>query len=276
MTQPIDETMSQDTAFTTDDGVNDKNKFTFDNVEDVPDTFGKPDVDEDDTDSANPEDKSKTVDSDSEEEDEQKVPYSRFKKVLDESKENQSTIQLLEERLSQLEQSRKETTTPDDIEIPEEWTKLYGTGEIAKEAFLVQLKREEAIEERAIQKAIERLEKRETENIQRLSENETIIDEHLSSLSEQLGRQLTTKQEEDILAIVDEFSPVGDDGKYIALYPFDKAYEIYSLRNSAKTQATKRNRVAVADLVNDVSDGEPDNASKPFKRGWDGWQEAIN
>jgi len=261
----IDETMSQDQAFTTDNS--NANAFQFEE-EKVPVTD---EVIEEDTDSATSEDK---TDVDSSEEDEQRVPYSRFKKLVDERDATQSVIQQLEERLADLETKRTETTNSADVEVPDEWKKLYGDSDVAKEAFKIQLKREEQIQERAVTTAIERLKSEQNENAKRLIENETIIDDNLSTLSEQLGKKLTSKQEEDILGIVDEFSPVGNDGKYTSLFPFDKAYEIYTLRNGIKTQATSQARKVVADLSNDSSQGETES-TPTFNRGWDSWQKEL-
>lgn len=264
----IDETMSQEKAFETEQ-TNDS--FVFEE-EKAPEADAKVEATEEDTDSASTEDKNNTVSSD---EDEKKVPYSRFKKVLDERNETQSTIQLLEERLADLEKSRTETTDNADVEVPAEWKELYGDSDVSKRAYLVQLKREEQIQERAVQTAIERLKNEQNENAKRLVENESIIDDNLANLSETLGRKLTTKQEEDILSIVDEFSPVGEDGKYISLFPFDKAYEIYTLRTGVKTQAVKQQRTAISDLSNDTSEGDTTDSSSSFQRGWDTWRKEL-
>lgn len=270
MPKPIDETMSEEQAFSEEE----LKDTTFQFDEEDEGTNGKPESAEDDTDSATPED-NKTVEDDSDDDSDQKVPYSRFKKVIDERDSYESTIKTLEERLTQLEQKPKEEVKLEDIQLPKEWVELYGDSDTAKKAFLVQVKREEEIEERAILKAIERLEKKQEENLQRLSENEEIIDDNLSSLSEQIGKKLTTKQEEEILAIVDEFSPVGEDGKYLSLFPFEKAYEIYTLRNGVKTQKVQRARTVVADLSGNQSESGNDESPTPFKRGWDTWREAL-
>ena len=269
MTQnQFDETMSQDQAFTTDNS--NANSFQFEE-EKAPEAEVTTEATEEVTDSASTEDNN-TVDSS--QEDEQRVPYSRFKKLVDERDARESTIQKLEERLTDLETKRSETTNNADIEMPDEWVKLYGNSDVAKEAFKIQLKREEQIQERAVTTAIERLKSEQNENTKRLVENETIIDENLSTLSEQLGKKLSSKQEEDILGIVDEFSPVGEDGKYTSLFPFDKAYEIYTLRNGIKTQATSTARKVVADLSNDNSQGETES-TPTFNRGWDSWQKEL-
>lgn len=71
----------------------------------------------------------------------------------------------------------------------------------------------------------------------RIEENEDIIDEKLDELEEYVGRKLTDKEEDDILAIVDELTPVGKNGKYIVgLLPFDYAWTIYEARKDQELE----------------------------------------
>lgn len=264
----LDETMSQDTAFASDNSENDT--FKFDEAElDTQSSQDETSEEEEsaDTTSASDEDQETVVE-------EQKVPYSRFKKKLDELTETTSKVQFLEERLQQLEQSRQEESAQ-YVELPQEWVQLYGDSEVARQAYQVQLRREDELAENTIRKILDTLNRSQEEESMRLVENEQIIDDNLESLQESVGRKFSPKQEEEILAIVDEFSPVGEDGKYVTLFPFDKAYEIYSLRNSQKGQSTRRARENVAGLTGNSSAGEVDAGSEPFRRGWDHWREAL-
>lgn len=263
----MDETMSQDTAFETTN--NNVDTFKFEESGEKSPAPQAETVEKEVTPSQS---------GDSEEDNdsvENKIPYSRFKKKVDEVNEYSNKIAYLEGQLEALRNTPQEFTSHEDVEIPDEWRKLYGDSDTAKEAFKIQLKREEELSERAVQKAIEVLTRRQQEEIESLAHNEEIIDESLDKLQETIGKKLTAKQEEDILTIVDEFSPVGDDGKYISLFPFDKAYEIYALRNASKGQATKQARQSVADLTSNTSEGEVDSSNSDFKRGWDNWREAI-
>jgi hypothetical protein len=259
-----DEMMSQDAAFTTE---NKEDAFKFDEVKETsPESLTNEETKED------PEESAESVEE--VDEDGQKVPYSRFKAKVDRVKEAEAQIQFLEEELEKSRNSRqeseKEEITPDDA-----WIKLYGDSDAAKEAYKIQLQRDAAIEERAIEKAIDRISRRESEEIERLSENESIIDENLNKLQEKLGKKLTSKQEEEILSIVDELSPVGEDGKYLGMISFDKAYEIYSLKNSSKNAPTNRARQDIAELTSGNSEGEIDSTVHANKKGWDSWREAI-
>lgn len=258
--------MSQDTAFETSD--NQKETFQFDeSKETAPDSL---------TNAENKEEEATDTSASpvGTEDDEQKVPYSRFKRKIDEISEMSEKINFLERSLSEMQQSRTESTDPEDIDLPKEWVKLYGDSDLAKEAYLVQLRREEQIQERAVQEAIERISKQQQEEVVQVEENEEIIDDNLEALQEAIGKKLTARQEEEILSIVDEFSPDGSDGKYVALFPFDKAYEVYTLRNSQKGMGTRRARESVADLTNTTSQEEGESGST-YRRGWDSWREAL-
>ena len=61
-----------------------------------------------------------------------------------------------------------------------------------------------------------------------LEANEEIIDENLEGLAYYIGRELTPEEEDEILTIVDEFTPKDEKGNYLVdLLPFDYAWEIY-------------------------------------------------
>lgn len=265
----IDETMSQDTAFTSENQ-DAKETFKFDEVKETsPDSQSNEESKADET----SEDSSSTVVNESEE---QKVPYSRFKKKVDELNDFSERVNFLEQELERMSTARTESTDTSDVDMPKEWQELYGDNEASKKAWAIQQRREEELMTRAELRAIERIKQQQVEEIQQVEDNETTIDENLSDLQEKVGRKFTSKQEEEILGIVDEFSPVGDDGKYVSLFPFEKAYEIYSLRNSQKGASTREARKNVAELAGNASDGEIDSTDSNFKRGWDSWREGIN
>lgn len=260
---------SQDAAFVTDNS-NKEEVFKFDDTKEAtPDS--QPNEEKGDQ-TPNVEDTS--TEESSTDEDGQKVPYKRFKAKLDEVKEYASRISFLEEQLEELKQQR-ENPTQEDLTPDEAWTKLYGDSDVAKEAYKIQVKRDAEIAERAVEQALQRISRMEEEEIERLSENEQIIDQNLESLQEVIGKKLTTKQEEEILSIVDEFSPTGNDGKYITLFPFDKAYDIYMLRNKANSAPKNRARQEIADLTGDKSDGDVESSNSSLRKGWHSWEDAI-
>lgn len=254
--------MSQDAAFTSEDNV--PNTFTFDDEQSAQDSQSTNDNTQSDSDSS--EDKDGEVE-------ERRVPYSRFKRVIEEREEVSERMKALEERLQSFEAQRESVT--DVAPMPPEWERLYGNSDASREAWNIQLKREEQLAQRAVEEAIGQMQRQQEALVESVAENEELIEESLASLQETLGKKLTTKQEEDILSIVDEFSPTGTDGKYISLFPFEKAYEIYSLRNAQKGRPTQNARRAVAELAGGSSEGDTDTSVDHYKRGWDNWREAI-
>lgn len=70
-----------------------------------------------------------------------------------------------------------------------------------------------------------------------MKKNTAMIDKLIEELSESLDREITPYEEEKILEIVDEFTPVGKNGKYLTdLLPFDYAWKIYEARKKEKTK----------------------------------------
>ncbi len=68
-----------------------------------------------------------------------------------------------------------------------------------------------------------------------LDANIEIIDENLEGLSYSIGRELTEEEEDEILMIVDEFTPKNEKGNYLVdLLPFDYAWEIYQAKLKRK------------------------------------------
>lgn len=223
-------------------------------------------------------DKSKTdtpsaSDEEKETDEEQRVPYSRFKKKTDEAATYAARVKALEEQLAQRQESKIEPKDSDDV--PEEWKELYGDSELSKKAWSVQQRREAKLREEAVKAALELVRKEQLEVAKAEEQKEKALDEYLSSLKDGFGQQMSQAAEEELLAIVDEFSPTGSDGKYISLITPEKAIEIYNLRHAQKNAKTKAAREKVADLTSGKSQGEADRAAAPYKPSWDAWREAL-
>lgn len=264
-----DETMSQDQAFTTSNNTDDT--FHFDEVKEETPTDSQSESEQEDTDSNSQENKQSEVTS----EEEQRVPYSRFRSKIEELERRDSIISELEERLANLESQRAESKPLEELDVPKEWVELYGDSDVSKRAYKIQMQRETRLQEEAVQKALERFKEESYMEQASVAQNEEIINDELSILEEKIGRRISPEMEEELLAIVDEFSPVGDDGKYLSLFPFGKAYEIYQLRNLATRQKMNSARNRVADLTGNTSEGETESSESSFKRGWDNWREAL-
>lgn len=202
------------------------------------------------------EDKSEVVDEvDSVEEN--KVPYSRFKKFHDRATEAEAEAERWRQRAEELEQSRVSRHVEEDSDMPSYWVKLYGDSEASQEAWQIQKNREEEIERRAYEAGQRGA--RELESIQRqqIESNVETIDENFESLSDYVGRDLTAKEQSAILDIVDDYTPKDSDGNYQgAIMSFDKAWEIYELKQNSGKQAQRKDRDSVASLSGTQTQGD--------------------
>lgn len=261
MNEKIDETMSSEQAFSTDQR---EDTFNFEETKEVV---------AEEKEETKPESETPSPVG-SEEEEEQKVPYSRFKKKLDEATEYSTKVKYLEEQLEEMKKSST-SKTAESSEIPAEWVELYGDSETSRKAWNLQKQLDDKRQQNIVENAIKTLQEREQQAQESLVQNEEILETSLAELATKTGIKLTTAMEESILEIVDEFSPVDKNNKYISLFPFEKAYEIYKLRNQAKGKVTQDARKKVADITGNSTQGESSETSVPFERGWDSWRKTL-
>lgn len=207
-----------------------------------------------------PQTEEKTVVDKKDEEDEQRVPYSRFSKVRERAEASEQDAeearQLLRDMQARSEVSRVTPSSSYEEDYAREVKKLYGDTPVAEEIIKINLRREQEVYERAEQRALEAIDRRQRGEVQAIAQNENILDSRLESLSDQLGRQLTNKEEAALLEIVDEFTPVGQDGKYAGeIMPFEKAWEVLELRQTQASRTRPRNPAIIAS--GSKSQGEP-------------------
>lgn len=225
--------------------------------------------------------------------DEQKVPYSRFSTALSRAKEAEREAEEarrhameLEERLRTREyQPSYAPQGEQGVEIykgvlPGSWIRLYGDSDASREAYSLELIRQREIEERAERRAIEAYERRSTEERQALSSNERLIDDRLEDLSALLGRDLTEKEESAVLDIVDEYTPKDEYGNYAGdTIPFEKAWEIYEMRNEHVAQAAKKSRSNATAATSTRTEGEPTGREKNYEnwnpQDWNAYRRRI-
>ena len=204
---------------------------------------------------------------------EQEVPYSRFKTISDARREAEAKVAELErERESWIsrreEPSKKEVE--DDPQLLNYMITLYGDNENTRKAYKIELERVAYLEERAEKRAADRaerlVEERESREQNRIAENEQVIDDSLSDLQAYIGRNLTDNEQSEILDIVGEYTPKDHDGNYSGdLLSFDKAYEIYEMRNQRQAQVTRKARSVPTRLTGTNTDGEPSGKEKSDK-----------
>lgn len=186
---------------------------------------------------------------------ENKVPYSRFKKFNEGYKQSQQEIARLNARLEELESSKTNRLSD---ELPEYWKELYGDTDASKRAFKIQSEKETELRQQIRDEALQSVREERTREESRLNENIESIDENFESLEESLKRPLTEKEQSSLLDIIDEFTPTGEDGKYLgAVMSFDKAWQIYEMKNQSSKLVTKQSRDNVASLTGSKSSGEP-------------------
>lgn len=187
---------------------------------------------------------------------EEKVPKSRFLTM------HQRAVEA-EKALRQFEAERKESPelviqVDEDDELKKFYTTTFGDTEMAEKLYQNELKRLATIEERASERAYERLSKREQENLQLIDQRVASMDSAFEELGIVEGKDFTDDEQTAMLDIVEKYSPKDRNGKIPEEYllPLDKAYEIYQLQvEQAKPNRSQRN--AVAALSGAKSEGAP-------------------
>lgn len=208
-------------------------------------------------------------------EEESKVPYSRFKKFHDEA------IQLRQEAAELRAKAESKSEPTEEIKPDEIWMKLYGDTPESREAYKLQQKREEELEQRFEERALKAVRQEKIEEAERTDKNLETIDDHLEQISAVAGRDLTEREESRILDIIDDYTPKGADGNYAgAMLSPDKAWRIYELENQAAQAPKRQSRDAVASLSGKLTQGESqavrDERDKNFVPGdWSSWRNRL-
>ena len=195
--------------------------------------------------------------------DKPRVPYSRFEKVHEEKIRAEEQARIYKEQLDKAQIQPEEP-----VQLPKDWLELYGDTPQSVNLYKLEQDRLQRIEEETTQRAIEALDKRQQESEKASEKNLEYIENSLGEFKESLGRSLTDEEESGILDIQDEFTPKGEDGKYVSeLLDPAKAYEIYTLRQqgSKNSKSQARRRVVSLTGANSESSAEESN-------NWDGWR----
>lgn len=222
-------------------------------------------------------------------EEEQRVPYSRMKAVVDRAREAEQRALELEERLARREQEPRERpyeptdsgeVKPFGGSLPRYWVGMYGDDERSRLGYSYELERQTAIREEVRREAIETVREERSTESKILAQNEQTIDERLEDLSYSLGRDLTEAEESALLDIVDEYTPKDQDGNYAGdLIPMDKAYEIFTMKQSQGSQRNSRGRreatVATGSRTQSESTGTEKDNTDWNPRDWNSWRKKI-
>ena len=205
--------------------------------------------------------------------DKARVPYSRFETVNEEKIRAQERVKYLEEQIS----TSKTPEVSQETELPNEWVELYGDSDAAKRAYGLQMKINEDLQEKATQRAIERIDSRGQEEKKALESNLESIESSLSDFSESLGRKLSETEENAILDIQDEFTQKDSEGNYIApLLSPEKAFEVYTLRQDKTVSSKKQAKNRVLSVTGASSESDISSSSADYNaQNWGSWRNDI-
>ena len=194
-------------------------------------------------------------------EEEEKVPKSRFLTMHQRAVEAEKALRAFEaERASQPVQREP---IADDESLKKFYVDTFGEGELTENLYQNELARLSSIEEKAAERAYERLSQREAQDAELIDQRVQSFDRAFEELSVVEGKDFTDDEQVAMLDIVEEYSPKDAQGKLIGefLLPLDKAYEIYQLQSQPKVEAKKTERNAVAALSGARSEGTPSGTS---------------
>jgi hypothetical protein len=189
---------------------------------------------------------------------ETKVPYSRFKNIHTRALEAEAEAEKWRLRAEEIENQRTSRAYEEpSSDMPSEWKELYGDSEASEKAWKLQQKREQAIEQRAYEAGQRGAMELESLQRERIDTNINVIDENFESLSAYVGRDLSEKEQSAILDIVDNYTPKDAHGNYQgAIMDFDKAWEIYELKQNSGKSQTRQSRDNVASLSGTNTQGD--------------------
>lgn len=206
---------------------------------------------------------------------EEKVPKSRFLTMHQRAVEAEKALRAFEaERANHVEEAPQAT----DEDLKKFYVETFGDGELAQKLYQNELARLTSIEEKAADRAYERLTNKEKENEALIEERVKSFDSAFEELSVVEGKEFTDDEQVALLDIVEEYSPKDKDGNLLGdfLLPLDKAHEIYKLKHETSTSVKKAERNAVAALQGTKSDGTPVTGNDAdWQPGWGQWRNKL-
>lgn len=209
---------------------------------------------------------------------EDKVPKSRFLTMHQRAVEAEKALRAFEaERASQ---PQVVTPVADDEDLHKFYTETFGQTELAEKLYKNELSRLTSIEEKAAERAYQRLSQKEQVENELIDQRVASFDSAFEELAIAEGKQDFTDDEQvALLDIVEEYSPQDKDGKLIGefLLPLDKAYEIYKLRHETSAQPKREERNKVASIVGAKTEGTPSASNDAdWQPGFQGrWRDRI-
>lgn len=204
---------------------------------------------------------------------EEKVPKSRFLTMHERAVNAEKRATQLEAERSTYSARQEPVKPADDEDLKKFYLETFGDTPTAQKLYENELARLSSIENRAAERAYERILGREKEDAEIIDRRVASIDSAFEELSVVEGKEFSDDEQVALLDIVEEYSPKDKDGKLIGEYllPLDRALEIYKMKSEPIVIAKKTQRNAVASLSGAKSEGTPSDASdadwKPGERG---------
>ncbi|SRR6266481_4588645 len=221
--------------------------------------------------------------SEKEPKDEARIPQRRFDRVYAEKetlkREKAEADQridrlagMLEQQLTASQQKEVARTTPD------KWKKILGEDNPLTDQFYALLDEEmTAREQKAAERALHQWEEKQTNESTQIAERVNDLTDAHESFADTIGLDTSTEQGDDqmakILAIQDELTPTGKDGKYSQpLIPIQVAYEVYKARSASVVNPQKQRKAQISQIVSsgrgDVNSSRTPNRGRPDPGGW--------
>lgn len=212
-----------------------------------------------------------------------KVPYSRFKKFHDLATQHEAQAN---EWKAKFEAAQANPNVPQYAPVatiatpmPTYWVQLYGDSDASQQAWDVQSQQNAQLIEQVRKTTLDTVQAAQSQVALQEQQNLAQIDAGIELLGDYVGRPLTAKEQDTILDIVDEFTPKDNNGNYLgATMPFEKAWDIYELKNQASNAPAQAARNNVAGLSGAQSQGATaiTEQNKDFNpMDWDGYKSRI-
>lgn len=211
-----------------------------------------------------------------------KVRYQRFQNVLQRAKEAEQKAAEAEARAEELRrQYESYRPVQPSSDLPSYWIKLYGDSPESAEAYKIDREQKDLMRQEAREEAIRAVQEQQREEVRVNQENLNTIDTHLEALTEYVGRELTESEQSSVLDIVNEFTPQDEEGNYLgALLPFDKAWDIYEMKNQVEKAPRRQSRDNVASLTGSQTSGDTSIQAEKNKNfnplDWGGWRDRLS
>lgn len=207
----------------------------------------------------------------------------RFNEVYGESKRNERLAQEAQDRADRMERMLEETlkaTRPSETRsVPDDWKKALGDTPVTQEFYDLLDRELTTREQRATEKAYERLQTEQAQQNDSVQQGIQVIDSDLDELEKGIGRALTDDEQDSILDIADEMTPKDRYGNYAQpLIPLRAAYGEYRARQLEAKTPQKEARARANAIVSARGSTVEENPAASLVRGRpnpDGWRKAL-